>query len=49
METRYLARWTGGCTRAVVLSALAALASADATPVRADGAVREPRLLESED
>ena len=31
MKTRYLARWAGACTRAVVLSALAGFAAADAT------------------
>jgi hypothetical protein len=32
MKTRHLARWAGACTRAVVLSALAGFAAADATP-----------------
>ena len=32
MMTRHLARWAGACTRAVVLSALAGFAAADATP-----------------
>ena len=32
MKTRHLARWAGACTRAVVLSALAGSAAADATP-----------------
>jgi hypothetical protein len=32
MKTRHLARWVRACARAVVLSALAGLAAADATP-----------------
>ena len=32
MKTRHLARWAGACTLAVVLSALAGFAAADATP-----------------
>ena len=32
MRTRHVARWAGACTRAVLLSALAGVAAADATP-----------------